>query len=42
MKKKIDIDQVESAKEIVLRFAIYAMSYGSISREVHESCCCNE
>ena len=34
-RKKIDIDQVESAKEIVKRFATGAMSYGSISREAH-------
>ena len=35
MEEKIDIDQVESAKEIVKRFATGAMSYGSISREAH-------
>ena len=33
----IDIDQVESAKEIVKRFATGAMSLGSISRESHET-----
>ena len=34
-RSKIDIDQVEGAKEIVKRFATGAMSYGSISREAH-------
>ena len=33
----IDINQVESAKEIVKRFATGAMSFGSISAESHES-----
>ena len=33
----IGIDQVESAKEIVKRFATGAMSFGSISAESHES-----
>jgi len=34
-RSKINIDEVESAKEIVKRFATGAMSYGSISREAH-------
>ena len=33
--KKIPLKQVESAKEIVKRFATGAMSFGSISREAH-------
>ena len=33
----IPLDQVESAKEIVKRFATGAMSYGSISKEAHET-----
>ena len=33
----IPIDQVEPASEIVKRFATGAMSYGSISREAHET-----
>ncbi len=33
----ISIDEVESAKEIVKRFATGAMSFGSISAEAHES-----
>ena len=33
----IPIDEVESASEIVKRFATGAMSYGSISREAHET-----
>ena len=33
----INIDEVESAKEIVKRFATGAMSFGSISPESHES-----
>ncbi len=33
----IDISEVESAKEIVKRFATGAMSFGSISAESHES-----
>ncbi len=33
----IDISQVESAKDIVKRFATGAMSFGSISQESHES-----
>ncbi|MBT6033186.1 MAG: glutamate synthase large subunit [Kordiimonadaceae bacterium] len=33
--KAISIDDVESAKEIVKRFATGAMSFGSISREAH-------
>ena len=35
--KAIDISEVESAKEIVKRFATGAMSFGSISPESHES-----
>ncbi len=34
---KIPLDEVEPAKEIVKRFATGAMSFGSISREVHTS-----
>ena len=34
-RKSISIDEVESAKDIVKRFATGAMSYGSISREAH-------
>jgi len=33
----IPLDQVESAKEIMKRFATGAMSYGSISQEAHET-----
>ncbi len=33
----IDLDQVEPAKELVKRFATGAMSFGSISKESHES-----
>ncbi len=33
----IDIDQVEPAADIVKRFATGAMSYGSISKEAHET-----
>ena len=33
----IPLDEVEPAKEIVKRFATGAMSYGSISKEAHES-----
>jgi glutamate synthase (ferredoxin) len=36
-KKGIDIDQVESVEEIVTRFKTGAMSYGSISKEAHET-----
>ena len=36
-KKRIELDEVESAKEIVKRFATGAMSYGSISAEAHEN-----
>tara|TARA_E500000331_G_scaffold223371_1_gene213915 strand:- start:211 stop:2295 length:2085 start_codon:yes stop_codon:yes gene_type:complete len=36
-KKGIPLDQVESEKEIVKRFATGAMSLGSISTEAHES-----
>jgi len=35
--KPIPLDEVEPAKEIVKRFATGAMSYGSISREAHET-----
>ena len=35
--KRIPIEDVEPAKEIVKRFATGAMSFGSISREVHTS-----
>lgn len=34
---EIPIDEVESAKDIVKRFKTGAMSYGSISKEAHES-----
>ncbi|MCK1385453.1 glutamate synthase large subunit [Bradyrhizobium sp. 21] len=34
-RKPIALDQVESAKDIVKRFATGAMSFGSISREAH-------
>jgi glutamate synthase domain-containing protein 2/glutamate synthase domain-containing protein 1/glutamate synthase domain-containing protein 3 len=36
-KKAISIDQVEPAKEIVKRFTTGAMSFGSISKEAHET-----
>jgi glutamate synthase (NADPH/NADH) large chain len=36
-KKPVLLDQVESAKEIVKRFATGAMSFGSISKEAHET-----
>ena len=35
--KKIDISKVESVEEIVKRFQVGAMSYGSLSREAHET-----
>ncbi len=35
--KPISIDKVESAKEIVKRFTTGAMSFGSISKEAHET-----
>ena len=35
--KAIPIDEVEPAKEIVKRFTTGAMSYGSISKEAHET-----
>ena len=35
--KPIPIDEVEPAKEIVKRFTTGAMSYGSISKEAHET-----
>ena len=35
--KSIDISEVEPASEIVKRFATGAMSYGSISKEAHET-----
>ncbi|QDP23788.1 glutamate synthase large subunit [Bradyrhizobium cosmicum] len=34
-RKPVPLDQVESAKDIVKRFATGAMSFGSISREAH-------
>src|SRR6476469_5343139 len=34
-RKPVKLDQVESAKDIVKRFATGAMSFGSISREAH-------
>ncbi|MEE1296193.1 MAG: glutamate synthase large subunit [Bifidobacterium sp.] len=36
-RKPIDISEVEPASEIVKRFSTGAMSYGSISKEVHET-----
>jgi glutamate synthase (NADPH/NADH) large chain len=36
-KKPVPLDQVEPAKEIVKRFATGAMSFGSISKEAHET-----
>jgi glutamate synthase (ferredoxin) len=36
-RQSIPLDQVESASEIVKRFATGAMSYGSISQEAHET-----
>ena len=36
-KKGISIDEVESVDEIVKRFKTGAMSYGSISKEAHET-----
>ena len=33
----VPLDEVEPAKEIVKRFATGAMSYGSISKEAHET-----
>ncbi|MDO5403450.1 MAG: glutamate synthase large subunit, partial [Eubacteriales bacterium] len=36
-KKGINIEQVESVEEIVKRFKTGAMSYGSISKEAHET-----
>jgi glutamate synthase (NADPH/NADH) large chain len=35
--KPVPLDEVESAKEIVKRFATGAMSFGSISKEAHET-----
>lgn len=35
--KSIDIDKVEPVSEIVKRFQVGAMSYGSLSREAHET-----
>ena len=35
--KPLPLEEVESAKEIVKRFATGAMSYGSISKEAHET-----
>ena len=37
VRKPISIDEVEPASEILKRFATGAMSYGSISQEVHET-----
>src|SRR5262249_55757335 len=36
-KKPVPLDQVEPAKEIVKRFTTGAMSFGSISKEAHET-----
>ncbi|MEU1467750.1 glutamate synthase large subunit [Streptomyces sp. NPDC005761] len=36
-REAIDIDEVESVADIVKRFSTGAMSYGSISREAHET-----
>src|SRR5204862_3012334 len=36
-RKPVTIDQVEPAKEIVTRFTTGAMSFGSISKEAHET-----
>ena len=36
-KKPLPLDEVEPAKEIVKRFTTGAMSYGSISKEAHET-----
>ncbi|MFE9856025.1 glutamate synthase large subunit [Streptomyces sp. NPDC005780] len=36
-REAIDIDEVESVSDIVKRFSTGAMSYGSISREAHET-----
>ena len=35
--KPVPIEEVEPANEIVKRFATGAMSYGSISKEAHET-----
>jgi len=37
VRKPISIDEVESASDIIKRFATGAMSYGSISQEAHET-----
>ncbi len=37
LEKPVPLEEVESAKEIVKRFATGAMSYGSISKEAHET-----
>jgi len=37
VRKLISIDEVESASDIIKRFATGAMSYGSISQEAHET-----
>ena len=37
VRKPIPIDEVESASDIIKRFATGAMSYGSISQEAHET-----
>ncbi|WP_458870282.1 glutamate synthase-related protein, partial [Enterococcus faecium] len=36
-RQPVDISAVEPASEIVKRFATGAMSYGSISKEAHET-----
>ncbi len=36
-KKKVPLEEVESVEEIVTRFKTGAMSYGSISKEAHET-----
>lgn len=36
-RKSISIDEVESVESIIKRFVVSAMSFGSISREAHES-----
>jgi glutamate synthase (NADPH/NADH) large chain len=37
VRQAISIDEVESASEIIKRFSTGAMSYGSVSQEVHET-----
>ncbi len=36
-KEPLNIDEIESAENIVKRFATGAMSFGSISKESHET-----